>query len=146
MYFNVFKDHLAWYKLHARLSEQCLIACTVKNSDHFDQTVANMVTERQSNNSNMEKISDVDETARTEINIIVTKPAAAPTIPINMPVNFYKFENTLTVSSLIEQVKENTAKGKYSGMSCSYNETDDTFISDLVSILKFSLDQFFCHI
>lgn len=124
-------DHLAWYKLHARLSEQCLIACTVKNSDHFDQTVANMVTERQSNNSNMEKISDVDETARTEINIIVTKPAAAPTIPINMPVNFYKFENTLTVSSLIEQVKENAAKGNYSGMSCSYNETDDTFISDL---------------
>lgn len=35
------------------------------------------------------------------------------------------------MSGLIEQVKENAEKGNYSGISCSYNETDDTFISDL---------------
>jgi hypothetical protein len=90
-----------------------------------------MVNDRQANNSHLEKLS-VDDSARTEINIVVTKPLLNY-VPLNMPVTFFKFENTITVSSVIDQIKENRNKGNYSGLSCSYNETDDTFLSDLVS-------------
>ncbi len=92
-----------------------------------------MPTDRSANNCNSSKKS-IDESARTEINIVITKPSINYS-PLNMPVTFFKFESTITVSSIVDQIKENKNKGYYSGISCSYNETDDTFLSDLVCFL-----------
>jgi len=53
-------------------------------------------------------------------------------IKLKTPVNFYKFENTATVSSLIENVNTNRQERLLSGLSCSNNESDDSFLTDLV--------------
>ena len=49
-----------------------------------------------------------------------------------MPVTFFKLEGTLTITDLVDQIKEINVKEKFSGISSSYNETEDSFISDLV--------------
>lgn len=123
-------DQLSWYKLHTRISDQCLIACTIKNTDLFDKKISEIATDRNRQNNNSH-LSANDDTARTEINIVVTKPTQSQYVPLNVPISFYKFESTITVSSLTEQLQENSNKGNFNGISCSYNETDDTFLSDL---------------
>ena len=50
-----------------------------------------------------------------------------------MPLNFFKFENTITVSSLAKQTQVHAGKKLAVGMTCGFNETDDSFISDLVN-------------
>jgi hypothetical protein len=50
-----------------------------------------------------------------------------------MPVNFYKFENMITLSSLTRRLEENQSRNLLNGLACSHSETsNDTFISDLV--------------
>lgn len=73
-----------------------------------------------------------DEVVQNEINIVITKPTVAPHVTLNMPVTFYKLEGTLTVTELVEQIKEVKGKDKCVGITGSYNETEDSFISDLV--------------
>ncbi len=63
---------------------------------------------------------------------MITKPTSAPHIYLNMPVTFFKLEGTLTITDLVDQIKEINVKEKFSGISSSYNETEDSFISDLV--------------
>lgn len=94
-----------------------------------------MLTDRGFNGSNLEKNSEADESARTEINIVITKPSSSG--PMSTAVSFFKYESTITMTSFIDQIKENKDKGLYNGISCSYNETDDTFISDLVRFIKY---------
>ena len=59
------------------------------------------------------------------------KPA---TMPIMMPVNFYKYENRTTITSLSKAIEENRDENLFNGLSCSWNETDDCFIADLVGV------------
>lgn len=55
---------------------------------------------------------------------------------IEMPVNFYKFENMTTLSGVLRKVDNTHERNLYAGLGCGLNETNDTFISDLV-ITKF---------
>jgi len=129
-------DHLAWYKLYSRLSGQCLIANTVKNSDFFDYKVSELVNNETHFNPSalpehrLSKDGDISSSKITDINI-----AMKPYAPLTMPVSFFKYENTTTVTNLIEQFKEGTNKSILNGLSCGYNESDDTFLSDLVNIV-----------
>ena len=129
-------DHLAWYKLYSRLSEQCLIANTVKNSDLFDFKVSELVNNETHFNlgglpeHRLSKDCELSSSKITDINI-----AMKPYAPLTMPVSFYKFENTTTVTNLIEQFKEGSNKNILNGLSCGFNETEDTFLSDLVIII-----------
>lgn len=54
-----------------------------------------------------------------------------------MPVSFFKYENSANVTSLINKIKDNDDKKLYHGLSSSSNETDDSFLSDLVKTLLF---------
>jgi hypothetical protein len=53
-------------------------------------------------------------------------------IKLRTLINLYKFEDTATVSSLIEIVNANRNERLLSGLSCSNNEFDDSFLTDLV--------------
>jgi len=55
-----------------------------------------------------------------------------PTPPIVMPVSFFKYENSASVTSLVNKIKDNDDKKLSHGLSCSSNETEDGFLSDLV--------------
>ena len=60
-----------------------------------------------------------------------------------MPVSFFKYENSANVTSLINKIKDNDDKKLYHGLSCSSNETDDSFLSDLVKTLLFKSISYF---
>ena len=51
-----------------------------------------------------------------------------------MPLNFYKYENAMTVTNFISTIKDNQTKKLLSGLSCGVNESDDSFLTDLVII------------
>jgi hypothetical protein len=51
---------------------------------------------------------------------------------LKMPVNFYKYENTTTITDTINQIEKIKEKTDLlTGFSCSTNETSDSFIVDL---------------
>lgn len=113
---SIFKDTISWYKLYLKISNYCLIANNIKVNDNFDNS---QVTTENS-----------DETTKDATNKIFELLNARS---LEMPVNFYKFENMVTLSSLIRRLNDCESKSLYSGLSCSINETNDTFLSDLVT-------------
>ncbi len=52
--------------------------------------------------------------------------------PILMPLNFYKFESSLTLTDFINNTNEMKEKKLMNGVSCGLNETVDSFLADLV--------------
>ncbi len=61
-----------------------------------------------------------------------TKEIPKHTPSVIMPLNFFKFENANTVTSLVGQLKDNQNKKLLTGLSCSANEPEDSFLTDLV--------------
>lgn len=55
-----------------------------------------------------------------------------PVNPIYMAVNFLKYDNSINVTGMCFKLKEIESKRLYTGLMCNTNETDDSFISDLV--------------
>jgi hypothetical protein len=52
-----------------------------------------------------------------------------------MPVNFFKYENTFTVTDFLKTLEKTKSKNLLNGMASSANETNDSFMTDLVSAL-----------
>lgn len=121
---------MSWYKLHTRLGKQCLIASYSKLNDFGELKLA------ESETSNIEQ----EKKEKSSLEIPSTKSSQDSSlteleklnIKLRTPVNLYKFENTTTVSSLIESVNTNRNERLLSGLSCSNNESDDSFLTDLV--------------
>jgi uncharacterized radical SAM superfamily Fe-S cluster-containing enzyme len=61
-----------------------------------------------------------------------TKEIPKFTASVTMPLNFYKYENAMTVTNFISTIKDNQTKKLLSGLSCGVNESDDSFLTDLV--------------
>ncbi len=53
-----------------------------------------------------------------------------------MQLNFFKFENSTNVTNFNNKIKEFDEKNVLSGISTGYHETNDSFIADLVKIIK----------
>lgn len=59
-----------------------------------------------------------------------------------MPLNFYKFESSLTITDFVKSFNESKEANLLNGVSCSSNESMDSFITDLVgSNLTFNIFQ-----
>jgi hypothetical protein len=54
-----------------------------------------------------------------------------------MPLNFLKLDGPITISELISNATYFEEKALFTGISCNYNETNDTFLSDLVRYTLF---------
>lgn len=121
---------MAWYKLYLKISNYCLIANNIRVNDNFERSF-----HRYQPEANLESVDRPDqetvpesETTRESNRVLeLLNPHS-----IDMPVNFYKFENMITLSSLVRRLDETSSKNLYAALSCSSNETTDTFISDLV--------------
>lgn len=110
-FFNVKKDQLPWYKLYLKVGKYCLLGNHVKVNENIDAAVVTKAAE----------------------NVDTKIPDLLSPHSLNMPVNIYKFENTITYTGLTNRLAENESKNLLNALSCSQNETDDTFLSDLVS-------------
>ena len=125
------KEPLAWYKLYSRVSKHCLIANTLKVNDLNE-------TKQHDDNDDEEikKIENLNSEGKQDSNKIPDQSkileSIKPTSTIIMPVNFLKYENSANVTSFISKIRENDEKKLYHGVSCSLNETEDSFLSDLV--------------
>ena len=85
--------------------------------------------------------SDSQSKINESLNSNKSKEVPKSTPSVQMPVNFYKFENATTVTNLVGQLKDNQNKKLLTGLCCSTNEPDDSFLTDLavgaqVSYLK----------
>ena len=84
----------------------------------------------------IKQIEKLDAEGKTDSSKLPDQPklpdSLKTTQPIIMPVSFFKYENSANVTSLINKIKDNDDKKLYHGLSCSSNETEDSFLSDLV--------------
>lgn len=110
---------MAWYKLYLKISKYCLIANNIKVNDNFDK---NELNKNERGDEKTTELISKETKIMEQLN-----PES-----LKMPVNFYKFENMITLSSLNQNFGENERRNLYNGISCSFNETSDSFISDLV--------------
>ena len=129
----ILKDDISWYKLLTRISKHCMIASTLKTNDFFNRNILKKMIEGETDSQQQ----DLENLQECEKMLLATKKSLIP-----MPVNFYRYENSVTITSFIDQINENKAKC-LNGLSCNYNETDDSFISDLVSWIELILSNSF---
>lgn len=148
----VTQDQVAWFKLYLKVSSYCLIANNIRVNDNFEIATSSHVVKSEANladsadnvahehhksenyNQTVESSQQLElQTTARESNRVLEllNPRS-----IEMPVNFYKFENMITLSSLMRRLDKTIDQNLYAALSCSQNETNDTFLSDLV--------QFFC--
>ena len=121
---------MACYKLISRVGKTCIIANVVNSSDYettFNSTLSSSVAQIQSKpNNNQDAASNPNQSHIEESNTLAL-----------VPLNFYKFECSLTVTDFIKSFNENKGKHSLNGISCSANESMDSFISDLVCFKLF---------
>ena len=127
---------MAWYKLYSRLSKQCLIANNLRINDNLNPNPEEVSVEAEIDGG--EKLSNAStDQGKTGVAEPQKLPDSLKQSPsIIMPVNFYKFEHAATVTSLISHIRETQKKSSeplYTGISCGFNESEDTFLSDLVN-------------
>ncbi len=121
---------MSWYKLQGRLGKQCFIA----NYSKLNNFAELKPTERETSNTELDKMD------KNSLEIPSTKSSQDSPLTdlekfnmkLKTPVNLFKFENTATVSNLIDSVNINRNERILSGLSCSNNESDDSFLTDLV--------------
>ena len=120
--------------MYTRVCKSCLIAKTLKLNEHTSSTDSKTNIDEQAG----EEVKKVEQLNAENKPDLVKLPDALKNggPPITMPVSLFKFENAATVTSLADKIKENDEKKLYHGVCCGLNETDDTFISDLVGILN----------
>lgn len=112
---------MVWYKLVNKIGKNCLIANTLNTSEI--QTKISLA-----------KISQSPNLSQPPVQTPLNENQNNQTIePIFMPLNFLKFESTLTITDLIDHVNKTIEKNLINGISCVNSETNDTFASDLVS-------------
>lgn len=75
--------------------------------------------------------SDSQSKINESLNSNKSKEIPKYTPSVQMPINFYKYENATTVTNLIAQLKEIQTRKLLAGLSCSANESDDSFLADL---------------
>lgn len=106
-----------------------MIGNNIRVNNNFDRNPAkksdaNLETDKI---ENLEQPEQTEQTSSSNRLIELLDPRSN-----EMPVNFYKFENMVTLSTLIEKLDQSTNRNLYTALSCNTNETNDTFISDLV--------------
>jgi hypothetical protein len=128
---------LAWYKLHARISKQCTVASILKPNEHFNKKLSEKMMD-SGRNDGVKVPAALESDSQSKINESLnsnsnkTKEIPKHTPSVIMPLNFFKFENANTVTSLVGQLKDNQNKKLLTGLSCSTNEPEDSFLTDLV--------------
>ncbi len=107
---------MSWYRLHAKTLNRCLIANNGKITHEIDPKCDKLITEMEQMTIDMTKIKNI------------YKPTS---IPLTMPVNFYKYENNVSVKKLDNILKDNLDQSLINGLMCNSNETEDSFLTDL---------------
>jgi len=143
---QLIKEPLAWYKLHSRVSKQCIVASSTRPNEQFNKKLnEKLIDSGRTNNEDAHGTNKVpgvlDSASQSKINESITNnsnktkeiPKFTPTV--TMPLNFFKYENATTVTNFTNLVKDNQAKKLLSGLSCNVNEPDDSFLADLVHFL-----------
>ena len=136
---------MAWYKLHARLSKHCTIASILKPNEQFNKKVSEKMMDSGRNEGgagggkiavalDSDSQSKINESLNSNSNKSKEIPKHTPSVI--MPLNFYKFESANTVTSLVGQLKDNQNKKLLTGLSCSVNEAEDSFLTDLVAFIE----------
>lgn len=112
-------EPLAWYKLYSRIHKQCLVSNILKVNE--SSTSAHQIEKSLENlNDDNNKPHDNNEEALNR-----------PPNKVVMPLNFFKFENSTTVTGFNQKIEEMDEKSIFSGLSLGINETDDAFLADL---------------
>ncbi len=124
---------MACYKLISRIGKTCIIANVLNSSDFdtaFNTTLSASVTQIQSKpNSSQEAASNPNQSHHEESNS-----------QASVPLTFLKFECSVTVTDFIKNFNER--KNSLNGISCTANESLDSFTSDLVWFLDYFLKNF----
>jgi hypothetical protein len=96
------------------------VANNLKSPEHLDEKSEKLLNELQLKGADVSKVVSL---------------VSPPQLPPSMPVNFYKYENKVTVTGLARLLRDNRSGGLVNGLSCSVNETEDSFLADLVIFL-----------
>ena len=119
---------MPWYKLFSRVGKTCLIAnthnvCDVHSS--FNSVLSSSLNQIQHKQNNTQENSNQNQSINLHDDV---------NTPVLMPLNFYKFESTHTITEFINNLNAN--KNSLNGISCNFHESQDSFLSDLVCFNK----------